>query len=126
FNPCLDIPDFDANQDSPVEILHVVLLGVVKYWWRDAVSRQNSKGKEELKTRLSSIDTAGLGTSRLRGHTLVQYAGSLVGRDFRLILQVGPSVLHGLILETHYKGWLALCRLAPLLFQPSIEHMDIY
>ncbi|KAJ6615980.1 hypothetical protein B0H10DRAFT_1949459 [Mycena sp. CBHHK59/15] len=29
--------------DSPVEILHIVLLGVVKYWWQDAVSRQNTK-----------------------------------------------------------------------------------
>ncbi|KZT20338.1 hypothetical protein NEOLEDRAFT_1165089 [Neolentinus lepideus HHB14362 ss-1] len=70
FNPCLDIPDFDPNQDSPVEILHVVLLGVVKYWWRDAVSHQTSQGKEELKTQLSSADVAGLNTARLRGHTL--------------------------------------------------------
>ncbi|KAJ6489298.1 hypothetical protein C8R47DRAFT_1215648 [Mycena vitilis] len=59
--------DFDANRDTPVEILHVVLLGVVKYWWRDAVSRQNSKGKEELKARLSSVDVAGLNTPTIRG-----------------------------------------------------------
>ncbi|KAJ7469074.1 hypothetical protein FB451DRAFT_1177070 [Mycena latifolia] len=64
-------------------ILHVVLLAVVKYWWRDAVSRQNSKGKEDLKARLSSVDVAGLNTPPIRGNTSVQYAGSLVGRDFR-------------------------------------------
>ncbi|KZT19673.1 hypothetical protein NEOLEDRAFT_1158985 [Neolentinus lepideus HHB14362 ss-1] len=126
YNPCLQISDFDPSQDSPVEILHVVLLGVVKYWWRDAVSRQNSKGKEELKTRLSSFDTAGVTSSCLRGHTLVQYAGSLVGRDFRLILQVAPSVLQGLIPDVHYQGWLALCRLAPLLFQPMIDNLPEY
>ncbi|KAJ7127607.1 hypothetical protein C8R44DRAFT_616458, partial [Mycena epipterygia] len=126
FNPVLSILDFDANSDSPVEILHVMLLGVVKYWWRDAVSRQTSKGKEELQTRLSSIDTAGLNCSRLRGNMYVQYARSLVGRDFRVILQVAPVVLHGLIPAAHYEGWLALCKLAPLMFQPAIEDLTVY
>jgi hypothetical protein len=118
--------EFDPNQDTPVEILHVVLLGVVKYWWRDAVSRQNSKGKEELKDRLSSVDVAGLNAPPIRGNTYVQYAGSLVGRDFRVILQVAPVVLHGLIPQAHYDGWVALCKLAPLMFQPVIEHMPSY
>ncbi|KAJ7702836.1 hypothetical protein B0H17DRAFT_1157414 [Mycena rosella] len=126
FNPVLSILDFDANSDSPVEILHVVLLGVVKYWWRDAVSRQTSKGKDELRTRLSSIDIAGLDCSRLRGNMYVQYAGSLVGRDFRVILQVAPVVLHGLIPTAHYNGWVALCKLAPLMFQPAIEDLAVY
>ncbi|KAJ7640099.1 hypothetical protein DFH06DRAFT_1271580 [Mycena polygramma] len=126
FNPVLSIDDFDANSDTPVEILHVVLLGVVKYWWRDAVSRQNSKGKEELKARLSSVDVAGLNTPPIRGNTYVQYAGSLVGRDFRVILQVALVVLHGLIPQTHYDGWVALCKLAPLMFQPAIEDVPTY
>ncbi|KAJ7455176.1 hypothetical protein FB451DRAFT_1184503 [Mycena latifolia] len=126
FNPVLSILDFDANADTPVEILHVVLLGVVKYWWRDAVSRQTSKGKEELKARLSSVDVAGLNTPPIRGYTYVQYAGSLVGRDFRVILQVALVVLHGLIPQAHYNGWVALCKLAPLMFQPAIEHMPSY
>ncbi|KAF7364704.1 hypothetical protein MVEN_00340200 [Mycena venus] len=126
FNPVLSISHFDANRDTPVEILHVVLLGVVKYWWRDAVSRQTSKGKEELKARLSSVDVAGLNTPPIRGNTYVQYAGSLVGRDFRVVLQVALVVLHGLIPQPHYDGWVALCKLAPLMFQPVIEHMPTY
>jgi hypothetical protein len=143
FNPVLSIPgallsitihtgadfepiDFDANRDTPVEILHVVLLGVVKYWWRDAVSRQTSKGKEELRARLSSVDVAGLNTPPIRGNTYVQYAGSLVGRDFRVILQVALVVLHGLIPQAHYDGWVALCKLTPLMFQPVIEHLPTY
>ncbi|KAJ6452472.1 hypothetical protein C8R45DRAFT_1223516 [Mycena sanguinolenta] len=126
FNPVLSMAHFDANSDTPVEILHVVLLGVVKYWWRDAVSRQTSKGKEELKARLSSVQVAGLNTPSIRGNTYVQYAGSLVGRDFRVILQVALVVLHGLIPEPHYDGWVALCKLAPLMFQPVIPHMPTY
>ncbi|KAJ7348328.1 hypothetical protein DFH08DRAFT_1000016 [Mycena albidolilacea] len=126
FNPVLSIDGFDANRDTPVEILHVVLLDVVKYWWRDAVSRQNSKGKEELKARLSSVDVAGLNTPPIRGNTYVQYAGSVVGRDFRVILQVALVVLYGVIPQTHYDGWVTLCNLAPLMFLPVIEHLPTY
>ncbi|KAH9851930.1 hypothetical protein C2E23DRAFT_780036 [Lenzites betulinus] len=127
FNPVLNIPDFDANSDSPLEVLHVVLLGVVKYWWRDAVSRQNSEGKEELKTRLDSLDTSGLAmASSPRGQTLVYYAKSLVGRDFRVVLQVAPAVLHGMIPEPAYEAWLALCRLAPLVYQDKIGDLQDY
>ncbi|KAJ6624135.1 hypothetical protein B0H10DRAFT_2186725, partial [Mycena sp. CBHHK59/15] len=100
FNPVLSILDFDPSSDSPVEILHVLLLGVVKYWWRDAVSRQTAHGKDELRTRLSSIDVAGLNSSRLRGNILI------------------PA--------THYQGWVALCKLAPLMFQPAIEDLPAH
>ncbi|KAI0353117.1 hypothetical protein OH77DRAFT_1522874 [Trametes cingulata] len=126
FNPALRIPEFDPNRDTPFEALHVVLLGAVKYFWRDAVSRQTAEGKQILKTRLDSIDTAGLGIPRLRGHTLVQYAGSLVGRDFRSILQVAPVVLYGLLPAEAYEAWLALCRLAPIIFQPEIPDRTEY
>ncbi|KAJ7719255.1 hypothetical protein B0H14DRAFT_3098620 [Mycena olivaceomarginata] len=112
-------PTSIAHHDTPVEILHVVLLGVVKYWWRDT-------GKEELRARLSSVDVSGLNTPPIRGNTYVQYAGSLVGRDFRVILQVALVVLHGLIPQAHYDGWVSLCRLTPLMFQPAIDHLPTY
>ncbi|KAJ6484648.1 hypothetical protein C8R45DRAFT_1147453 [Mycena sanguinolenta] len=126
FSPALRLDDFDPTTDSPVEILHVVLLGFVKYFWRDAVSRQKPEGKEILKARINSFDTAPLGLAKARGHTLVQYAGSLTGRDFRLIAQIAPAVLYGLIPDEAYEAWLALCRLTPLVFQPEIPNLTSY
>ncbi|KAI9065031.1 hypothetical protein FKP32DRAFT_1568712, partial [Trametes sanguinea] len=126
FNPTLLCTEFEPNADSPFEALHVVLLGVVKYWWRDACARQDQQGKATLIARLSSIDVSGLGISPLRGHTLVHYAGSLVGRDFRAVVQVAPSVLQGLVPQPAYEAWLALSRLAPLIFQPEIENLKVY
>ncbi|RDX43344.1 hypothetical protein OH76DRAFT_1206029 [Lentinus brumalis] len=126
YSPCLRLEDFDPHSDTPVEILHVILLGFVKYFWRDAVSRQKSAGKDELITRLDSLDMSGLGVTRAKGSTLVHYAGSLTGRDFRVVLQVAPAVLNGLIPTAHYEAWLALCGLAPLVFQPSISDRSAY
>lgn len=118
--------DFDPSADTPFEALHVVLLGTVKYFWRDAVSRIDSDAKDVLIARLNSVIAHGLGISNLRGETLVQYAGSLVGRDFRVILQVAPAVLYGLLPAEAYEAWLALCRLAPLIFQPVIHDFPAY
>ena len=71
--------------DTPVEILHTVLLGFIKYFWRDAINNQIGNKMEKrrlLEIRLSSVETSGLGIGKLSGSTLVQYAGSLTGRDF--------------------------------------------
>ncbi|KAH9823044.1 hypothetical protein DFH28DRAFT_1118401 [Melampsora americana] len=37
FNPMLRLDGFNGHLDMPVEILHVVLLGVVKYLYRDTM-----------------------------------------------------------------------------------------
>jgi hypothetical protein len=120
--------DLDPHQDTPVEILHVILLGFVKYLWRDAVNRLSDADKAVLKTRISSLDVSGLGldTKRLSGHTLVTYAGSLTGRDFRIIAQIAPFVLAGLMEQDHLNCWISLGRLVALVWRPSIQHLPSY
>ncbi|KAJ3884269.1 hypothetical protein GG344DRAFT_71472, partial [Lentinula edodes] len=96
-SPVWRIKNLDPHQDTPVEILHVILLGVVKYYWQDAVARIPKKDQDILVGRLSSFNTWGMGFSPLAGKTLVNYAGSLTGRDFRALVQAAPFVLHGLL-----------------------------
>jgi hypothetical protein len=87
----------------------------------------NPTKKELLKTRLNSLDISGLQLGqRLSGHTLVQYAGSLTGRDFRIIAQVAPYVLHDLVPTACFDAWVSLCNLVPLLWQPTIADIDEY
>ena len=80
----------DVHRDTPVEILHTILLGVLKYFWRDVTVRLDKCGKAMLQVRLDSYDARGLHAdlSKLNGKTLVQYSHSLVGRDFRHVVQV--------------------------------------
>ncbi|KAI6039086.1 hypothetical protein EDC04DRAFT_3012242 [Pisolithus marmoratus] len=109
---------------TPVEVLHVILLGFVKYFWRDAISRLNDIQKAELQVRLASFDVSGLGFPPLAAQTLVQYAGSLTGRDFRAIAQAAPFVLYDLVPHECYEAFLALSALVPLVWQPCIENIE--
>ncbi|CAK5270513.1 unnamed protein product [Mycena citricolor] len=128
-SPVWRIRGLDAHQDTPVEILHVVLLGFVKYLWRDLIQLQlkNKDDKKKLLiTRLNSVDTSGLGISPLAGRTLVQYAGSLTGRDFRVIAQVAPFVVFDLVDSGCFDTWKALSKLIPLIWQPRISDINAY
>jgi hypothetical protein len=124
FQDTKDTMSLDPHQDTPVEILHVVLLGFVKYFWRDAISHMNDAQKEILTTRLSSVNVTGLGIPPLAGKTLVKYAGSLTGRDFRAITQTAPFVLYDLVPRECYDTWLSLCALVLLIWQPMITNLD--
>lgn len=115
----------DPHKDTPVEILHVVLLGFVKYFWRDLVQNQvNDEQKQTLVARLNSLNVHGLGIPKLGGATLVTYAGSLTGRDFRAIAQVAPFVIYDMVPGQVYDAWVALSTLVPLIWQPVIDNVD--
>jgi hypothetical protein len=119
----------DPHQDTPVEILHVVLLGFVKYLWRDLVQNQvgsNDDKKILLVTRLSSFNVSGLKIPPLAGQTLVQYSGSLTGRDFRALAQAVPFVAYDLVPKDCLATWVSLSRLIPLIWQPEIEDIGTH
>jgi hypothetical protein len=52
--------DLDPHRDTPVEILHVIMLGFVKYFWRDAMNRLTPAEKRTVKTRISVRDSFGV------------------------------------------------------------------
>ncbi|KAK6985105.1 hypothetical protein R3P38DRAFT_2805837 [Favolaschia claudopus] len=116
-SPVWRIRGLDPHQDTPVEILHVVLLGFLK---------GKDDKKELLIARLTSVDVTGLGISPLAGKTLVQYSGSLTGRDFRAIAQVAPFVLYDLVSAECLETWQALSKLVPLIWQPEIHDINTY
>ncbi|KAH7923808.1 hypothetical protein BV22DRAFT_1105892 [Leucogyrophana mollusca] len=123
-SPVWRIKGLDPHQDTPVEILHVILLGFVKYFWRDAIARLSDEQKTLLQTRLNSVDVVGLNITRLAGQRFVQFSGSLTGGDFRSISQVAPFVLYGLLPVECYEAWLSLSALVPLVWQPVITDLD--
>ncbi|KAF9060812.1 hypothetical protein BDP27DRAFT_1491210 [Rhodocollybia butyracea] len=129
-SPVWRLRGLDPHSDTPVEILHVILLGFVKYLWRDAIENQIKKNPEkqkELIIRLSSLDVDGLGLdSKLAGATLVNHYGSLTGSDFRKVAQVAPFILKDFVSADCYATWVALSKLIPLIWQPEILELKSY
>ncbi|KAF8180356.1 hypothetical protein BJ912DRAFT_1023704 [Pholiota molesta] len=124
-SPVWLLKGLDPHQDTPVEVLHVVLLGFIKYFWRDLITNQiTDVQKPLLIQRLNSYDVNGLGISQIGGDTLVNYSGSLTGRDFRTISQVAPFVIYDLVPVGVFEAWLSLAKLVPLIYQPVIEDIN--
>jgi hypothetical protein len=60
-NPLLDIVGLDPSQDTPVELLHTILLGVIKYIWHYLNTNQwSDEDRHLLDIRLQSTDLTGL------------------------------------------------------------------
>jgi hypothetical protein len=96
----------------------------------DNLIQNQLKGKDDQKPllaqRLSCLDVSGLGISPLPGDTLVNYAGSLTGRDFRHISQAAPFVIYDLVSDEVFEAWVALSKLVPLIWQPVIKDLREY
>lgn len=98
----------------------------MKYIWRDAMERLRDSEKAIVAERLSSFDVRGLGLSPLPGQTMVNLSGSLVGRDFRSLVQAAPFVLYGFdsLGEDILEAWISLSLLVPLVWQPEIKNSN--
>ncbi|KAH9813910.1 hypothetical protein DFH28DRAFT_1169954, partial [Melampsora americana] len=126
FNPFLRLEGFDGQLDTPVEILHVVLLGVVKYLFRDAMDNLPEAALPSVMARWKSFNPKGLNIPPIQPKTLTQFYHSLVGKDFRTILQTVPFVLFPHFSEARRKLWTVLSHLGSFLFQARITDMKSY
>lgn len=128
FNPTLELICFDGCTDTPVEVLHVVLLGPVKYLFADFMEGiKNSPVKlKELEARWSAFNTESLNVPHIQAKYMVKHAGSFVGKEFRIVLQAAPFVLFPLMTKQQREIWYELCYLGSLIFQTRISNMDEY
>ncbi|KNZ48692.1 hypothetical protein VP01_547g1, partial [Puccinia sorghi] len=126
YNPFLNLEGFDGVQDTRVEVLHVVLLGIVKYLARDGISKLKAPENLTLIGRLQSFNSTSLNIASMMPQYLIQHIKSLVGRHFNIILQAAPFILLEFLSPKRKQIWLALCNLAPLIFQAKIENMDAH
>ncbi|EFP82632.1 uncharacterized protein PGTG_08828 [Puccinia graminis f. sp. tritici CRL 75-36-700-3] len=126
FNSFLELKGFDMVEDTPVEILHVFLLGAVKYLFRDFMKGLNELQKDDLLALWNSFNTNSLNIPSVRPKSMVQYASSLIGKDFLIILQAAPFIFFQFMTESKIKIWSSLCHLGSLIFQTHIEDMTEY
>ncbi|TEB26327.1 hypothetical protein FA13DRAFT_1756382 [Coprinellus micaceus] len=115
YNPILDMKYIEACRDTPVEILHTILLGIGKYAWHNLHTSWNSKQLETFAIRFRSTDINGL-----------NYHNGLVGKHFKTIMQVTTFQLQDLATP----GQLGLSRtvgeLGALLWMAEIDNLEAY
>jgi hypothetical protein len=66
FIPVFQCAGFDGARDAPVESLHVVLLGVVKYLAQDDFGKLKEKQKKILVGRLHLLNTLSMNIDSLK------------------------------------------------------------
>ncbi|KAJ7302189.1 hypothetical protein DFH08DRAFT_826815 [Mycena albidolilacea] len=79
YSPFLTTDGFDAPHDTPIELLHTILLGVLKYVWHTTHKSWTVDQKKMFELRLQAADTSGLAVEGIRAVYIVQYANSLIG-----------------------------------------------
>ncbi|KAH9812707.1 hypothetical protein DFH28DRAFT_1061525, partial [Melampsora americana] len=127
FNPFSRLKGFDGHCDTPVEVLHVILLGVGKYLMRNQMNSCSGSEKDSIRGRWRSFNTSGLNIPPIQPKTMIQHFMSLNGKEFRAVLQAAPFIFFELnILAEERATWIALAHLAPYIFQTEITNIDLY
>jgi hypothetical protein len=123
----LDI-GLDPARDTPLEILHTFLLGVVKYAWHLMHSGwKDTDGRGNIFTvQFASTDTDGLVSPDIRASYIWQYRDNLIGKHFRLISQTQTFHLHDLVDTPLFELVKAIGFLGAALWIPEIDDMDEY
>ncbi|KAI9354257.1 hypothetical protein DFJ73DRAFT_624150 [Zopfochytrium polystomum] len=114
-----------GSLDSPTEILHCLLLGVIKYAMRATIDDLSQPLEATLKNQIEGVDKTGL-PKPPNGHALIQYVKSLIGKDFRLFAQIAPFALQGIVNERTLALWESISQLTALVYVDQIDDMEVY
>jgi len=117
----------DIHKDTPTEILHTILLGIVKYYWAQTVWHLEKEKKMSLfQIRLGSVATAGLNIPSIQVEYICHYKGGLIGKHFKTLMQVMSFLVFDLVPRDVLQAWLVIGRLMVIAWCTDIEDIDGY
>ena len=119
-------PGLDPCQDTPVEILHTILLGIVKYAWHNMHTSWAQSAQDLFVIRLQSTDIDGLSIPPIRSAYMMQYKNGLIGKHFKTLMQTMVFHVHNIVSSDQFQLIKAIGSLGALLWVPEIDNMDQY
>lgn len=94
---------FRGYTKTPVEILHTILLGPVRYLLKATIQSLSTEQKSQMHAKVTALDMKPF--SRCIKGNITRNYGSYVGRDFKLWIQVAVFVLQNLIPDEDLSVW---------------------
>ncbi|KAG2116485.1 uncharacterized protein F5147DRAFT_648975 [Suillus discolor] len=126
-NPLLGMDRLNIHMDTPTEILHTVLLGVVKYFWGQTVFLlEKAKLLGLFQTCLDSLEQDGLNAPSLNAEYICHYKGGLIGKHFKSLAQVMPFLIYDLVPKSILNGWTTIGELVVLIWHTKINNTESY
>lgn len=90
----LELDSYDPAQDTPVEILHTILLGVAKYLVNHLIKVTLAKSQSKMDLLILGLKRYAECKSYSRPFSKkLRHCGSFLGRDYKQLLQILPVIL---------------------------------
>ena len=125
-NPSLVMPGFDPHSDTPMELLHTILLGIAKYSWHSSHTLWKADAQTKFSLHLQAANVDGLTLPPIRAAYIMQYTNSLIGRQCKILVQLATFQLYDIVSRDHLLLWMAIGELAAMLWFPEIDDLEVY
>ena len=116
----------DPSQDTPVKILHTILLGIVKYVWHGLHTSWDEAQQNLFVIHLQSTDIDGLSVPPICAPYMMQYHNGLIGKHFKTLMQTMVFHVHEIVSADQFTLIKAIGSLGALLWVHEIGNMNRY
>ncbi|KAI9328253.1 hypothetical protein DFJ73DRAFT_617030, partial [Zopfochytrium polystomum] len=116
---------FDAGNDCPIELLHCVNLGLVKYAMRATIASLSIAKREQLKAIINGLDSSTF-PKPFSGHQLVHHVKSLNGKDIHAFCQIAPFALQDVADPEVVEMWIEISSFSASVYAGSTEDIEEY